>query len=294
MKHLNIDWLYSFKKLAETGNFNIASSDLNITVQTLSYHIRSLEDYFGFEFIERRNKNNNLTLNGVVLLKRIEDFLISLDKTIINLNKSNISFNIIQSTNCNFDYCLSDSLISLHKKNQDLKMLINSILFFEIEKFFLVNKTDLAICSYPINNGELYSLHIAKIPYVIAQKSINNNWNELKYISCEYHLMRTNYSDASFYSKNNLELSMTVSSLSVAVSMAKRNLGAVYLPILDIEKEIISNELDFIYPIEEDFFDIYVVINKNNNKSNLINDYVDILITCIKSSLSRFDIDINK
>lgn len=291
MKYLNVDWLYSFKKLAETGNFNIASNDLNITIQTLSYHIRCLENYFSITLIERGQKNNLLTLEGQIFLNKTLTFLESLEntKSIIksNNNESDLFLKLIQSTDCNFDYCISESIYNTHIKYPNIKIVNESILFFELEKNLSIYNTDIAISSYPINNKNFTSIKIAKIPYVIASKKLEKNWESLDYIKCEYHLMRTNNKTKSIYDKYVLKSSMSVSTLSVAVSMAKRGLGAVYLPVLDIEKEVMENELEFISSPDDDYFEIYLVINNLKLEEILILDFISFLKESIEKSLSK-------
>jgi DNA-binding transcriptional LysR family regulator len=290
MKYLNVDWLYSFKKLAETGNFNIASNDLNITIQTLSYHIRCLENYFNIILIERGKKNNLLTFEGQIFLNKTLPFLESLEntKSIVkaNNNESDLFLKLIQSTDCNFDYCLSETIYNTHIKYPNVKIVNESILFFDLEKNLSIYNTDIAISSYPINNKNFISMKIAQIPYVIASKRLEKNWEKLDYIKSDYHLMRTNHKFDSICTKYTLNSSMSVSTLSVAVSMAKRGLGSLYLPVLDIEKEIIENELEFILSPDDDYFEIYLVVNKLKSEEILILDFISFFDKSIKKSLS--------
>lgn len=290
MKYLNIDWLYSFKKLAETGNFNIASNELNITVQTLSYHIRCLENHFNIILIERGQKNNVLTFEGKFFLGKSAEFIDSLENTKtsikVNLDAVKNFLNIIQSTDCNFDYCISNALYKLHEKYQDLKVINQSVLFFELEENISIYTSDFLISSYPVNNKNFSTIKIVEIPYVIAAKEITKNWRDLDYIVSEYHLMRTNHKSSAIYDKYNLKTSMSVSTMSVAVTMAKRNLGAVYLPILDIEKEIIAQEMEFILSPENEIFEVYLSVNNFKSEEPFILEFIDILKNNINDSLA--------
>ncbi|MFN8577552.1 MAG: hypothetical protein U0354_11905 [Candidatus Sericytochromatia bacterium] len=160
-------------------------------------------------------------------------------------------------------------------------------MFFEIERYLANNDIDVIISSYPIKNDNFQTISISKIPYIIAQKNINRLNKNIKYILSEYHSIRFDITNSFDIINNELEYSMSVSSSSVAISMAKKDLGAVYLPILDIEKEIINNQLDFIFPNEDSFFEVYVSFHKNNLKKSTINEFIDILRKCLDKSLNN-------
>jgi DNA-binding transcriptional LysR family regulator len=60
--------LRAFEAAARLGSFSLACRELHLTPSAISHQVRSLEDYFGRPLFIRRNRFNELTLEGRRLL----------------------------------------------------------------------------------------------------------------------------------------------------------------------------------------------------------------------------------
>jgi len=61
---LNLDHIWTFLEIADTGNFNRAARNLNVTQSTVSSRIKSLEDNLGHSLLIRRHIGCELTAAG--------------------------------------------------------------------------------------------------------------------------------------------------------------------------------------------------------------------------------------
>ena len=64
---MNIDQLKTFRKVAQTGGFTKAASELFLTQPAVSQQIKSLEDAFGTTLFDRSTRNVCLTGEGEIL-----------------------------------------------------------------------------------------------------------------------------------------------------------------------------------------------------------------------------------
>lgn len=61
---VNLDHIWTFLEVAETGNFNRAAENLNVTQSTVSARIKSLEERFGHPLLARSHAGCELTSAG--------------------------------------------------------------------------------------------------------------------------------------------------------------------------------------------------------------------------------------
>lgn len=61
---MNLDHIWTFLEVAETGNFNRAARNLNVTQSTVSARIKSLEENFGHALLTRGHAGCELTAAG--------------------------------------------------------------------------------------------------------------------------------------------------------------------------------------------------------------------------------------
>ena len=67
LENMHIETLKVFCDLAETGSFSLAASKNFITQSAVSQQVRSLEDRYGRELVERSKGHIRLTQAGQVL-----------------------------------------------------------------------------------------------------------------------------------------------------------------------------------------------------------------------------------
>ena len=61
---MNLDHIWTFLEVADTGNFNRAARNLNVTQSTVSARIKSLEENFGHALLTRGHAGCELTAAG--------------------------------------------------------------------------------------------------------------------------------------------------------------------------------------------------------------------------------------
>ena len=61
---MNLDHIWTFLEVADTGNFNRAARNLNVTQSTVSARIKSLEENFGHALLTRSHAGCELTAAG--------------------------------------------------------------------------------------------------------------------------------------------------------------------------------------------------------------------------------------
>ena len=61
---MNLDHIWTFLEIADTGNYNRAANNLNVTQSTVSSRIKSLEDNLGQSLLVRRHVGCELTAAG--------------------------------------------------------------------------------------------------------------------------------------------------------------------------------------------------------------------------------------
>lgn len=290
---INIEWLYSFITLAKTGNFISASNELFITQQTLSYQIKKLEKHLDVKLIERGAKNNNLTPDGQKLFEKANSLIINFENEIKSIKNSNSSKNILkvlQTTEFNFDYSISEAITKFHRLKPKVKIKIYSVFNNEVEEIMLKENINITLSSKSLKNSNKFnSKLINKIPYVIVSKSIKK-WTDLKYLSNNYHPFRKIKTKESIEDIYNLDIFSDVASLTPAIELCKRDLGAMYVPILSVENEIINNELKIIESdFELEFQDVFIIQNKKNYLSDNETLFLELIEKSILNSLEKLE-----
>ena len=61
---MNLDHIWTFLEVAQTGNFNRAAENLNITQSTASARIKALEDRVGHPLLNRSHSGCEVTAAG--------------------------------------------------------------------------------------------------------------------------------------------------------------------------------------------------------------------------------------
>ena len=156
--------------------------------------INKLEKHLNVKLIERGKKNNNLTLDGKKLLEKssnlINNFEMEIEKIKKNSSKNNNVLKVLQTTEWNFDYSTTFSIIDFYKKMPYTKIKIYSVFNDELEKIMLKENINIALSTkIPKNLNSFDFISINKIPYVIVSK-IDKKWADLKYLSPNYHPSR--------------------------------------------------------------------------------------------------------
>lgn len=84
---MNLGWLKDFIAVAELGSFSRAADSRAITQPAMSRHIKGLEDYVGFQLIDRTNFPATLTPAGEKFYGLARNTLIDLDSGIATIRQ---------------------------------------------------------------------------------------------------------------------------------------------------------------------------------------------------------------
>ena len=81
----NLDDLRVFLKVAETGSFTKAATQLGVSQSALSYTIRQLEERLKIKLLERTTRSVSTTAAGEQLRAQITPLIAALDEKIADL-----------------------------------------------------------------------------------------------------------------------------------------------------------------------------------------------------------------
>ncbi|QYX56571.1 LysR family transcriptional regulator [Roseovarius sp. SCSIO 43702] len=90
-KDLNLKWLELFQICAQKGSLQAAAEESGLTISTVSYHIRSLEDHLGVELFNHARRPMILTPKGMAFLRNIDQALHSIRKAKAEASAGTIS-----------------------------------------------------------------------------------------------------------------------------------------------------------------------------------------------------------
>ncbi|NOR29598.1 MAG: LysR family transcriptional regulator [Sulfitobacter sp.] len=79
-KDLNLKWLELFQICAQKGTLQAAAQESGLTISTVSYHLRSLEDHLGVALFNHSRRPMVLTPKGTAFLRNIDQALHSIRK----------------------------------------------------------------------------------------------------------------------------------------------------------------------------------------------------------------------
>jgi len=94
MDVVRIDFMKTFLEVARRGSLKKASESLGTSISTISFQIKSLEDFYGVKLFKRNVNGMELTEEGKIVLKNIEYILGSIEETkrhLLNLREKKIS-----------------------------------------------------------------------------------------------------------------------------------------------------------------------------------------------------------
>ena len=77
---LSLKWLEVFQAVARDGSVQDAAGRLGLSISTVSHHLSRLETAVGVALIDHRQRPMKLTLAGQIMLRRVDESLLSLRK----------------------------------------------------------------------------------------------------------------------------------------------------------------------------------------------------------------------
>ncbi len=77
---VRVDFMKTFREVAKERSLNKAAKNLGLSVSTVSFHISSLEDFYGAKLIRRGASGVEITEEGKIVLKSIETVLSAIEE----------------------------------------------------------------------------------------------------------------------------------------------------------------------------------------------------------------------
>ena len=150
---VRVDFMKTYLKVIECGSLKKAAKALGMSVSTVSFQIKSLEEFYGVKLFKRDVNGIELTEEGKIVLKNVEYILGSIEETkrlILNLRNREIS---IASGMVGIDIIFSIKTL-LKAKYPDLEVKVELKGAHECVKDVINGKVDFAIVG-DLNDGAI-------------------------------------------------------------------------------------------------------------------------------------------
>jgi len=148
--------LRAFEVAGRRGSIKLAAEELNVTPGAVSRHVQYLEDYFGLQLFERRNREVELTAVGRTYLAALTDAFGRIDDATRQMTERNRRTRLHIWSSVTFTMrWLVPRLPSFHLDNPGLDVTFTTSL---APLDFTADKVDVAIRAHPIEGDRLTSV----------------------------------------------------------------------------------------------------------------------------------------
>ncbi|WP_046176124.1 LysR family transcriptional regulator [Domibacillus indicus] len=251
---MNIHWLKTFLKAAETENFRQASEELYITQPAVTKHIKRLEEELDIQLFERTGKAVKLTEAGLSFLPHAKEMARSFESNMSAFNAWKQGYTRKLSIAC-APQIASSFLPKLLKrfieKFPNIDVHVDIARSYDIGEKVSSGLVDIGLARMPSVYANTSSVIIDQEPIVLAGPIVEEA-DEISLLA-GYRLLTHNhpgYWEALIkdLKKENPHLkTMTVSQIEVTKRFIEAGLGISYLPKSMVQDELLAGRLG-IYP----------------------------------------------
>ena len=254
MKNLSkftLKQLHYFTSLANNSSFGAAAKAVNISQPALSLQIKALEECFGGQLIERRQRGFVLTPLGQQVLECAEEILRQTEKlAAIAIDSGDqpaepVRLGLIPTV---APYLLPKAFPALRKGFQDTEFAIREGRTSQLITDLYSDLVELAIVALPVGDGNLHSFPLFEEPFVVATSRDFAFPTDRKLAGCdleghnillleEGHCLRDQAIQACGINMNHALNQFGASSLATIVEMVANGFGLTLLPKMALEKE---------------------------------------------------------
>ncbi|MBU5669873.1 LysR family transcriptional regulator [Peptoniphilus sp. MSJ-1] len=189
---MNFETIYYFTELAKNLNMNETSEKLYISQQTLSNHIKRIEDYYDTKFFFRKPKLM-LTPVGEEYLKYAEELLSKesdIKNRIIDLDNGTSGTLVVGASSPRADIFLPSIIEEFTKKYPKVNLVLHEKQSHELEEMCEENKLDIAISigeNYENSNLSSRLLLDEKIYLCVSDKLLKEHIKDLEEFKIRNH-----------------------------------------------------------------------------------------------------------
>ena len=270
---LDINWnLYKvFCTVAKSKNYAEAAEKLNISVSTISVHVKNLEDILNIKLFNRGNDGIRLTERGEELFEILNNGMESINMAEKMVNDKNDLSNgeiIIACPSHLTAYLLMDSIEEAKKEYPMLKVKVRcSPNFNEMIELLENHKIDFLLTdmlqdmpkSIVVKEiKEINNIFVSKQPIIIKELKELENYSYIMNFN-DTNTVRNLIEKLREYNVN-IYPKMECDTTEIRVDAVKRNLGIGY-----IMKEAVKNELE-----NKELYEVELPIKLPSVKINLI------------------------
>lgn len=304
---MNFESIYYFTELAKTLNMNETGEKLYISQQTLSNHIKRLEDYYGAKFFFRKPKLL-LTPIGEEYLAYAERLLTN-ESDMINkirdLKSEDTGKLILGASSPRADMFIPSIIEKFTEEFPHVGLVLHEKQSKDLESMCLENKLDLAISideNYQNENLQSHLLLDEKLYLCVSDRLLKKHVRNLKSLK-EKSFEKVNLKDFSkvpflLYTQDNRIRSLINESFKeadvrpndyietgysrIALSICNKAIAAVFISQMNIKRWMEEFDDDInIFPLysgdEPVTLGIYAIKNKNRYITKYAKRFVDLL-----------------
>ncbi|WP_085876363.1 LysR family transcriptional regulator [Peptoniphilus vaginalis] len=304
---MNFESIYYFTELAKTLNMNETGEKLYISQQTLSNHIKRLEDYYGAKFFFRKPKLL-LTPIGEEYLAYAERLLTN-ESDMINkirdLKSEDTGKLILGASSPRADMFIPSIIEKFTEEFPHVGLVLHEKQSKDLESMCLENKLDLAISideNYQNENLQSQLLLDEKLYLCVSDRLLKKHVRNLKSLK-EKSFEKVNLKDFSkvpflLYTQDNRIRSLINESFKeadvrpndyietgysrIALSICNKAIAAVFISQMNIKRWLEEFDDDInIFPLysgdEPVTLGIYAIKNKNRYITKYAKRFVDLL-----------------
>jgi len=304
---MNFESIYYFTELAKTLNMNETGEKLYISQQTLSNHIKRLEDYYGAKFFFRKPKLL-LTPIGEEYLAYAERLLTN-ESDMINkirdLKSEDTGKLILGASSPRADMFIPSIIEKFTEEFPHVGLVLHEKQSKDLESMCLENKLDLAISideNYQNENLQSQLLLDEKLYLCVSDRLLKKHVRNLKSLK-EKSFEKVNLKDFSkvpflLYTQDNRIRSLINESFKeadvrpndyietgysrIALSICNKAIAAVFISQMNIKRWMEEFDDDInIFPLysgdEPVTLGIYAIKNKNRYITKYAKRFVDLL-----------------
>jgi len=155
---LNINQIKTFVTVVEEGSLSAAADRLNLTQPAVSLHIQNVEDYFGVNLLNRRNRDMDLTPVGEALFregKKLIDFHDRIENEIFTeIFRSKLKISIGAGPIMT-DYVVPHMMGFFRKRQPGIELAVEPMETDNIVKGVLDHSLDIGFVGYQVKNPRL-------------------------------------------------------------------------------------------------------------------------------------------
>lgn len=272
MSLLKIEWLYYFVALARSSSFSLASKELGISQQVLSYNIQQLEKHLGYELVERSYEGVKISDLGALLLEKseqiIEQILLA-EQNYISLNELNNRPQFFVGLSVWYPYIMDSLFLQLRAQDEfllSLSRIIDSA--DKLQQAVLQRHLDMALVCGLVEHPNLVSHFIASSKNVIvASQNTPKPWDQWDYIQLESNLESLMPWSEESYPRNIIAKASSMA----AVMMCQQGIGALMIPDISVSEHLKEGSLFIVAePPVKHQFDCYLIWHKNQKHHDLL------------------------